>query len=144
MQNYVLTADQIIVRLIAAVVLGGIIGFEREYKSHPAGLKTHILVCVGSAMIALIQEEITWQALHFATEYPDFVGVIRSDQARLVAQVISGIGFLGAGTIILSKGAVRGLTTAASVWAVAALGIAIGMGYYRIATFSFFWRSWSL
>lgn len=137
MQNYVLTADQIIVRLIAAVVLGGIIGFEREYKSHPAGLKTHILVCVGSAMIALIQEEITWQALHFATEYPEFVGVIRSDQARLVAQVISGIGFLGAGTIILSKGAVRGLTTAASVWAVAALGIAIGMGYYRIAAFSF-------
>ncbi|WP_394701648.1 MgtC/SapB family protein [uncultured Enterococcus sp.] len=119
------------------MIIGGIIGFERQYKNRPAGMRTHILVCMGATVIALIQDEIALSALRDAMAYPEMTGVIRSDQARLIAQVVSGIGFLGAGTIIVTKRSVTGLTTAASLWAVAGLGIAIGMGYYAIALTSF-------
>ncbi|MGL4694371.1 MgtC/SapB family protein [Enterococcus larvae] len=119
------------------MIIGGTIGFERQYKNRPAGMRTHILVCMGATVIALIQDEIALSALRDAMAYPEISGVIRSDQARLIAQVVSGIGFLGAGTIIVTKRSVTGLTTAASLWAVAGLGIAIGMGYYAIALTSF-------
>ncbi len=85
----------------------------------------------------MIQKEITNTALEIARDNPDFSGVIRADEARLIAQVVSGIGFLGAGTIVVTKQVVRGLTTAASLWTVAGLGLAIGMGNYRIAIVSF-------
>ncbi|MEI5993352.1 MgtC family protein [Enterococcus sp. 4G2_DIV0659] len=132
-----LTIPEIIIRLCLAMLIGGVIGFERQYKNRPAGMRTHILVCMGATIIALIQVEIAANALQDATNHPELAGVIRSDQARLIAQVVSGIGFLGAGTIIVTKQSVTGLTTAASLWAVAGLGIAIGMGYYAIAITSF-------
>lgn len=132
-----LTITEIIIRLSLAMLIGGVIGFERQFKNRPAGMRTHILVCMGATIIALIQVEIAISALEDATNYPELSGVIRSDQARLIAQVVSGIGFLGAGTIIVTKQSVTGLTTAASLWAIAGIGIAIGMGYYEIAILSF-------
>ncbi|WP_207695640.1 MgtC family protein [Enterococcus sp. DIV0212c] len=132
-----LTVPEIIIRLCLAMLIGGVIGFERQYKNRPAGMRTHILVCMGATIIALIQVEIAANALQDAINHPELTGVIRSDQARLIAQVVSGIGFLGAGTIIVTKQSVTGLTTAASLWAIAGLGIAIGMGYYAIALTSF-------
>ncbi|MBO0440384.1 MgtC/SapB family protein [Candidatus Enterococcus ikei] len=132
-----LTVPEIIIRLCLAMLIGGVIGFERQYKNRPAGMRTHILVCMGATIIALIQVEIAANALQDAVNHPELTGVIRSDQARLIAQVVSGIGFLGAGTIIVTKQSVTGLTTAASLWAIAGLGIAIGMGYYAIALTSF-------
>ncbi|MTD38463.1 MgtC/SapB family protein [Erwinia sp. CPCC 100877] len=128
-----LTIPEIILRLCLAMLIGGIIGFERQYKNRPAGLRTHILVCMGATIIALVQVEIAASALQDAVNHPELAGVVRSDQARLIAQVVSGIGFLGAGTIIVTKQSVTGLTTAASLWAAAGLGIAIGMGYYAVA-----------
>lgn len=131
-----ITELQIALRLGLALLIGGSIGFEREFKNRPAGMKTHILVCMGACVIALIQREIGYQALATAIANPKLIGVVRSDQARLIAQVVSGVGFLGAGTIIVTKRSVVGLTTAASIWAVAGVGIACGMGYYRIAILS--------
>lgn len=137
MMDINLTVPEIILRLCLAMLIGGVIGFERQYKNRPAGMRTHILVCMGATIIALIQVEIAANALQDAINHPELTGVIRSDQARLIAQVVSGIGFLGAGTIIVTKQSVTGLTTAASLWAIAGLGIAIGMGYYAIAITSF-------
>lgn len=137
MDEMILSVPEIILRLGIALIFGGAIGFERQYKNRPAGMRTHILVCMGACIIALIQVEIASKALRDALEYPELVGTIRSDEARLIAQVISGVGFLGAGTIIVTKQSVTGLTTAASLWAIAGLGIAIGMGFYWIAIISF-------
>jgi len=109
-----------ILRLIAACVLGGIIGYEREHVHRPAGFRTHILVCVGSALVMITSEYI----------YYMFSSRVNVDPARLGAQVISGIGFLGAGTIIKEGVSVKGLTTAASLWAVSCVGIAVGIGFY--------------
>ncbi len=126
----------VLLRLTLATVIAGIIGFNREQNSHPAGMRTHILVCIGACVIAMIQQEIAAQAVEFATGHHDIYEVIRADPARLIAQVVSGIGFLGAGTIIVTRHNISGLTTAASLWAVAGIGLAIGMGYYPIAIVS--------
>jgi len=104
----------VLAKLMIAVVLGGAVGWERETLDRPAGFRTHVLVCVGSAVYMLVSES-------FAT-YP------RSDPARIAAQVASGMGFLGAGTILRHGSVVRGLTTAASLWTVAAIGLCIGRG----------------
>ncbi len=109
-----------IIRLALACLLGGIIGFEREHVHRPAGFRTHILVCVGSALVMITSEYI----------YYNFSSHVNTDPARLGAQVISGIGFLGAGTIIKEGISVKGLTTAASLWAVSCVGIAVGIGFY--------------
>jgi putative Mg2+ transporter-C (MgtC) family protein len=109
-----------ILRLAIACLLGGIIGFEREHVHRPAGFRTHILVCVGSALVMVTSEFI----------YFKYSSQVNVDPARLGAQVISGIGFLGAGTIIKEGVNVKGLTTAASLWAVSCVGIAIGIGFY--------------
>jgi putative Mg2+ transporter-C (MgtC) family protein len=111
----------IILRLFLAVVLGGLIGMEREEKHRPAGFRTHILVCVSSAVVMLTSEYIS----------NVYRGLTNADPARLGAQVISGIGFLGAGTIIRQGSNVKGLTTAASLWAVACIGLALGIGFYE-------------
>ncbi len=116
--------------------MAGVIGYDREHKNRPAGIKTHVLVCVGACIIALIQKEIGFDALNIALTYPKLAGVVRADDARLIAQVVSGIGFLGAGTIIVQHRTIRGLTTAASLWAVAGIGLAVGMGDYMIAVVS--------
>lgn len=132
-----LTLNEIIIRLVMALVMGGVIGTEREYKNRPAGLRTHMLVCLGATIIALTQVEIAATSLQQAREFPELIAVMRSDQTRLIAQIVSGVGFLGAGTIIESNRSIKGLTTAASIWTVAGLGIAIGMGFYLIAICSF-------
>ena len=110
----------IIIRLTLAVIFSGIIGLERGRKKRPAGLRTHILVCVGSTIVMITSQYMT-----------DVLGNT-GDIARLGAQVISGIGFLGAGTIIIDgKNKVKGLTTAAGLWACACMGLAIGIGFYE-------------
>jgi putative Mg2+ transporter-C (MgtC) family protein len=120
-------------RLLLSIIISGCIGIEREYKNRPAGIRTHILVCVGATVIALIQAQLSIDALALAQANPTLSSVIRSDQARLIAQVVSGVGFLGAGTIVVTQRSILGLTTAATIWAVACLGIAVGIGYYPIA-----------
>jgi putative Mg2+ transporter-C (MgtC) family protein len=109
-------------RLMLALILGGLIGFERERNSSAAGFRTHILVCLGSALIMLL-------SAHGFPEFAKQPGV-NMDPARLAAQVISGIGFLGAGTILRNGLSITGLTTAASLWVVAAIGLAAGAGFY--------------
>jgi len=89
-----LSIPEVALRLLLAMVMGGAIGYERQYKSRPAGLRTHILVCMGACVIALIQVEIATGAMRDALDHPDLAGVIRSDEARLIAQVVSGVGFL--------------------------------------------------
>ncbi|HWR23148.1 MAG TPA: MgtC/SapB family protein [Feifaniaceae bacterium] len=132
-----LSIVEIVIRLVLAIVCSGFIGFDRQFKHRPAGLRTHILVCVGATLVALIQKQIEAEALTLAIASPELAEVIRADPARLIAQVVSGIGFLGAGTIIVTKRSIMGLTTAASLWAVAGLGLAIGMGYYAITVAGF-------
>lgn len=124
---------EILGRLILTVLLTGIIGYDREQKNHPAGMRTYILVGVGACIIALIQKDIGFNALNIAHKYPQYSGVIRADDARLIAQVVSGVGFIGAGTIIIQRRNVLGLTSAATIWAVSGLGLAVGMGNYEIA-----------
>ncbi|HIY93473.1 MgtC/SapB family protein [Companilactobacillus sp. HBUAS56275] len=131
-----LNTAEIVLRLVSATFFAGLIGYDREQKNHPAGIRTHILVCVGACLIALIQQEISLQVINTAQVLPKINGVIRADPARLIAQVVSGIGFLGAGTIVITRHSVTGLTTAASLWATAGIGLAIGMGYYQIALIS--------
>lgn len=111
---------EILLRLLLAGLLGGVIGYEREHTNRPAGFRTHILVCVGSALVMVTSEFI----------FDKYGATSNIDPARLGAQVISGIGFLGAGTIIRDGFNVRGLTTAASLWAVSCVGIATGIGFY--------------
>ncbi|WP_404825412.1 MgtC/SapB family protein [Companilactobacillus zhongbaensis] len=130
-------AVTVIARLLLATVISGVIGYDRAQKHRPAGIRTHILVCLGACIIALIQKEIGFNALEIARQYPQYKGIVRADDARLIAQVVSGIGFLGAGTIIVEHHSIKGLTTAASLWVVACLGLAVGMGNYIIAIASF-------
>lgn len=115
------------------MIIGGIVGYEREQKNRPAGMRTHILVCIGATIIALIQQAVSEEAFMIATNYPELKDLVKFDQARLIAQVVSGVGFLGAGTIIITKQRVLGLTTAASLWVSAAVGIGVGMGYLKVA-----------
>lgn len=115
----------ITLRLLLALLLGGVIGFEREQNNRAAGLRTHILVCLGSTLIMLL-------SMYGFAEFAKLDNV-RLDPARLAAQVISGIGFLGAGTILFTGKSITGLTTAASLWVVAAIGLAVGAGFYYAA-----------
>lgn len=108
-------------RLIISAVLGGIIGVERELHSKPAGLRTHVLVCVGATMFTLLSISIS---------SPESAGV---DISRIAAGVVTGIGFLAAGSIFMEKNRVRGLTTAADLWVLAAIGMSVGLGYYLLA-----------
>lgn len=119
-------------RLFLAVVIGCVIGIEREKKNRPAGMRTHVLVCVGASMIAIVECMMLADTMTLNLNNPNNTGVAISF-GRMSAQVISGIGFLGAGTIFISQKKIAGLTTAASLWNAACLGIAIGMGYYLIA-----------
>lgn len=110
-------------RLLSAALLGGVVGIERENKKRAAGLRTHVLVSLGSALVMITSEYLFYQ----------YLGFTELDPTRLGAQVISGIGFLGAGTIIKQGISVRGLTTAASLWTVACIGLATGAGFYIAA-----------
>lgn len=108
------------VRMLLAVLCGGIIGVEREYKRRPAGFRTHILICLGAAMTTLTSQYLCLTMHYFA------------DMSRLGAQVVAGIGFIGAGTIIVTRRQrVKGLTTAAGLWAAAIIGLSLGAGFYE-------------
>ncbi len=108
-------------RLFLAFVLGGLIGYERESAHRPAGLRTNILVCLGSTLVMLLES-------YYHAKHPN-----APDNLRMAAQVITGIGFLGAGTIIQTRSSIRGLTTAATIWVTAAIGLSIGEGFYYAA-----------
>lgn len=114
-----------VLRLFLAAGLGGIIGLEREASGKPAGFRTNMLICVGAALITELSIEVARDGL--------LPGGLRSDPGRIAAQIVSGIGFLGAGTILRSQGSVTGLTTAATLWVVAAIGMATGAGSYVLA-----------
>lgn len=114
-----LSTFEVFLRLFAATVAGGIIGIERERHSQPAGFRTHILVTLGAALIMIIS----------TTKYAP--GTVRNDPMRLASQVVSGIGFLGAGTILKEGPTIRGLTSATGLWVCAAIGLAFGAGMYR-------------
>ena len=107
---------EIFLRLVFSVIIGGLVGLEREVVHKPAGIRTHMLVCLGSALFALATLE-----------------TLPEETAKVMAAVATGISFLGAGTIFKSKSAVHGLTTAASIWVVAAIGLSIGVGLYLIS-----------
>ncbi len=111
------------VRLACAMLIGMVIGTERQYTNRPAGMRTHILVALGACVVSITGEIL----FHYYKE----LGAV-PDPARLSAQVITGVGFLGAGTIMREGASVKGLTTAASLWAVACLGVACGFGYYAV------------
>ena len=127
---------EVVIRLVLAILIGGAVGYERESKNRPAGFRTHILVCLGAAVISLIQDYTVSDTIRLIGQNPLLANALKADSGRLGAQVISGIGFLGAGTIIHEKGSVKGLTTAASIWVVACIGLAIGSGYYTLSVLS--------
>ena len=121
MENLI-SYQEIASRLALAVLLGGLIGFERERHNRPAGFRTHVLVCVGSALIMLVS------AYGFVGELGNIGYVV--DPSRIAAGVVTGIGFLGAGTILRHGNTVTGLTTAATIWVVSGVGLAVGIGFY--------------
>ena len=111
---------EILTRLVLSCLMGGIIGYERQARHKSAGLRTNILVCLGSCLVMLLSQSL----------YQDVEGKTNADPARLAAQVVSGIGFLGAGAIMKEGVTVTGLTTAACLWVVAGVGLAVGAGFY--------------
>jgi putative Mg2+ transporter-C (MgtC) family protein len=115
-----MTIYEIIFKLALACILGGMIGLERESLNRPAGLRTYTLVCVGSTLAMIVSIDI----------YLQYYQTVNADPGRIAAQVVSGIGFLGAGTIMREGASVRGLTTAAGLWVVACIGLAVGAGLY--------------
>lgn len=109
-----------ILKLLLSVFLGSLIGYERQIRAKPAGLRTHMLICLGSTLLTIMS----------LTAFPN------ADTSRMAAYIIVGIGFIGGGTIFQFKDKVIGLTTAASLWVVASIGIAVGVGYYLLASIS--------
>jgi putative Mg2+ transporter-C (MgtC) family protein len=120
----VITNSDIIIRLLIALALCGLIGMERKHYRKPAGFRTNILVGLGSAILAIMAVQI----------FSDFNPGQAVDVGRIIGQVVTGIGFLGAGAIIQSRGSVHGLTTAATLWVVSAIGMAVGLGYFFLAS----------
>ncbi|MCT4542586.1 MAG: MgtC/SapB family protein [Vallitalea sp.] len=127
---------EVIIRVAIAILVGGLIGYERQITNRPAGFRTHILVCVGAAVVSIIQLETMERTIVIIKENPELANSLKVDIGRMGAQVITGVGFLGAGTIIREKGLVKGLTTAASIWVVACIGLAVGLGMYTITAVS--------
>jgi putative Mg2+ transporter-C (MgtC) family protein len=124
-QSTEVTTETVLFRLLLSFIAGALIGIERESHRQPAGIKTHILICIGSTLLMLL-------SIYIPQTYKNFQN---GDPGRIAAQVVSGIGFIGAGAILRMGINVRGLTTAASIWAIAAVGLAIGAGMYLPALF---------
>ena len=118
------TTTQMIMRLLMATAVGAIIGFERQMKGHPLGIRTNVLVCVSSTTVMMLSKAMVAETFRL-------YGMIADP--RLAQQVITGIGFLGAGTIVHSDSNIKGLTTAATVWSVGCIGLVIGFGWYLLA-----------
>jgi putative Mg2+ transporter-C (MgtC) family protein len=121
-----MTTEDIALRVFLSILLGGIFGAERTLKKKPAGFITLTLVCLGAAMVAMLQLELN----------DKFITNGKGDIARLTAQVISGVGFIGGGTIMYTKGSVHGITTAALLWVSACLGLSVGYGFFRLSIIS--------
>lgn len=117
----------ITVKMLLAALVGGLIGFEREKHGRPAGLRTNLLVAVGSCVMVIVSEAFYLKYSMFGAET-----ALRIDPSRVAAQIVTGIGFIGAGVILKEGASVRGLTTAASLWTVAGLGMAFGMGFFSL------------
>lgn len=128
-----LELSQIFIRILVAILIGGVIGFEREINNKPAGVTTHTILCVGAAVIAIIQTKLSFETVNLLIAHPELSQGIKVDTGRIIAQVVSGVGFLGGGVIIQNKGGVKGITTAATLWMTACLGIAVGLGYFPLA-----------
>ena len=129
--SYILMLGTVLGKLFVAAILGGIIGWERERRGRPAGLRTHLLVCIGVTLMMLVSEHIFLKYQGYKND-----SILRIDPARIAAQVVTGIGFLGAGTIMRSRASITGLTTAASLWVVAGIGLAVGSGFILPAIFT--------
>jgi putative Mg2+ transporter-C (MgtC) family protein len=110
-----------VLRILLAVVLGGVIGLERQLSGKPAGLRTNIMICLGSAVFTIISEQMAKPG---------------DSVTRIASQIVTGVGFLGAGAIIRERGGIHGLTTAATIWLVASIGMACGAGFYSLAVIS--------
>ena len=119
-------------RLLLAALFGAAIGFEREWRNRPAGLRTHILVCVAAATFAILTIEIVHAPVFTTDAIRDSVKV---DPIRIVEAVTAGVAFLAAGVVIFTRGEVQGLTTGAGMWLAGAIGVASGLGFWQIATF---------
>ena len=135
---------EFVIRLLAAGFCGILIGLEREYRAKEAGYRTHFMVCLGSALMMIISKYAFWDLTsgtfngvgNETIDTQSIISTLSIDPARIAAQVVTGIGFLGAGTIILQRQTVRGLTTAAGIWATGGIGLAIGAGLYIEAGFA--------
>lgn len=125
----------IVARLLLATIFGAAIGFEREWRNRPAGLRTHILVCVAAATFAILTIEII-HAPMFTEPRPG--GAINVDPIRIVEAVTAGVAFLAAGVVIFTRGQVHGLTTGAGMWLAGAIGVASGLGLWQVAAFTSF------
>ncbi|MEW6108012.1 MAG: MgtC/SapB family protein [Nitrospirota bacterium] len=132
-----LTTNEIIIRLLIGTLLGGIIGFERQAHGRPAGLRTQLLVCVACVLLMIMSE-------HYYAQSTMNAGYIRFDPTRIAAGAMTGVGFLGAGVILKTGFTIQGLTTAACIWIVAAIGLAIGAGQYVAGTTGFIITFFSL
>lgn len=117
-------AEEFLLRLVLASFLGGVIGLERQIRAKEAGVRTHILIGIGSAMFMIVSKYGFYDVIGH-----DHIGL---DPSRIAAQVVTGVGFLGAGNILIQKQTIRGLTTAADVWVTAAIGLVIGSGMYEV------------
>jgi putative Mg2+ transporter-C (MgtC) family protein len=125
-----LTSNEIIIRLLLGTLFGGVIGFERQVHGRPAGFRTHILVCIAAVLIMLISEYYQYQS----SIDPSY---IRIDPGRIAAGALAGVGFLGAGVVLKAGLSIQGLTTAACIWVVSAIGLAIGSGLYLAGAVTF-------
>jgi putative Mg2+ transporter-C (MgtC) family protein len=123
----------VVARLLLAAIFGAAIGFEREWRNRPAGLRTHILVCVAAATFAILTIEIVHAPMFTSDARGDAVKV---DPIRIVEAVTAGVAFLAAGVVIFTRGQVHGLTTGAGMWLAGAIGVACGLGLWQIALFS--------
>lgn len=131
--EFVLTPWEIIIRILLSAIIGFIVGLDRE-KHSSAGVRTHMILSVGVCVITLIQVDMTAESILWYMENPDYIGVVGTDTGRLTAQIVSGIGFLGSGLILVRNDrTVDGMTSAVSLWTVAAISIAVGYGEYLIA-----------
>lgn len=122
-----ITFGQMILRIVSAVIIGAIIGIDREKKSRPAGMRTHVLVCLGAALIGLVEQQTIAYVVALGSSQ------INVSVGRLTCAIVSGVGFLGGGTIIFAHQRISGLTTAASLWCAACLGLAVGTGFTTMA-----------
>ena len=119
-----LSVGVLLLRIAVAVVIGAVIGIDREIKNRPAGMRTHVLVCVGAALVSLIEQQTVACVLALGEQ-----SVVNVSMGRITTSVISGVGFLGAGTIFMTERKISGLTTAASLWCTACIGLAVGSGF---------------